>query len=729
MFRKIFLIGFLCLCCTSQVFADNSNFWTNPGVGDWMNSNNWSAGHVPLPPTDPGNYESAIINNGGTARVATGTTVECYTFYLGVNAGDKGTLQISGPGTQLVLNWQGSIGSYGEGLLEITNGARMISNDYVVGLGGNATGVGVANISGAGSLLQCRELSLGYFGYGEMNVSQGGAVTGPTAYVGVYVANGGPGKGLVNLSGTGTTWTFDQTNISYGKGPGTFNVSGGATATGAFDTGAGGNGTLSITDAGSLVNMTGTSYVGHYAGSNGTVNVTKGGRLQTQTLNLGYDYQTAVGAVNISGANSRWDAGDLNVGVKGTGTVTIEKGATMVSERSTVLATTRLGGNNTGSGTITVKDAGSTWTSNDVYVGDSGQGTLSIENGGKVTGSSYYIGNANLANGTVTVTGKGSQLTVNAMTVGVGRPGTLNIFDGGTVVLPTMSPQSLLTIAQNGSSSGSVNIRGASTLSADMIVAGSGSASFNITGSRATINANNYNSTGTGTLYTNYRVDGDGVSTIHVSGTADVSRVPIQVNGNTGFQAMRTDHWDLISAGSVTGTTTVANNTVFQNLYQTRVQDSGKAIVRLEYTSSTPVWDMDDVYKYRFTDTNGLVSGSLRVEGEYTWLAAIFKGLDSVAVAQQLADYLNSQMETGLSFSVYNSNSLLLTGNYLSDYDSGYGYFGWDLSGFNKDYSANVTLLGFNVVPEPGTWAMMLFGLAGLTGMIRRRERKRMSAE
>ncbi len=222
-----------------------------------------------------------------------------------------------------------------------------------------------------------------------------------------------------------------------------------------------------------------------------------------------------------------------------------------------------------------------------------------------------------------------------------------------------------------------------------------------------------------------FRVDGDGPSTIYIANTADVSKVPIKVVDNTGFQAMRTDHWDLINAGSILNTTTVTNQTVFQNLYQTRVSDNGKAIVRLEYTSNTPVWKMWESPTYRFKDSQGveigLEKGSLRVEGEYAYLEAIFKGVDDVGLAQLLANYLNDNMETGLAFSVLSGNSLLLTGNYLGDV--GYGYFGWDLSGFNNEYTANVSLLGFNVVPEPATWAMLLLGAAGLVVLIRKRKK------
>lgn len=66
-------------------------------------------------------------------------------------------------------------------------------------------------------------------------------------------------------------------------------------------------------------------------------------------------------------------------------------------------------------------------------LGDSGSGTLLIENGGQVSSSSLLMGWDEQGSGTATVTGQGARLdTGAALYVGVFGKGTLDIRDGGT---------------------------------------------------------------------------------------------------------------------------------------------------------------------------------------------------------------------------------------------------------------------------------------------------------
>jgi T5SS/PEP-CTERM-associated repeat protein len=118
-------------------------------------------------------------------------------------------------------------------------------------------------------------------------------------------------------------------------------------------------------------------------------------------------------------------------------------------------------------GTATVTGAGSTWT-NSVYlhVGRWGTGTLNIENGGVVTDVFGYLGNRAGSTGTATVTGVGSTWT-NSGNLYVGRSGngTLNIENGAVV---NTGLDTRIRIASSGS--GIINFNGG-TLNTDGLLA------------------------------------------------------------------------------------------------------------------------------------------------------------------------------------------------------------------------------------------------------------------
>ena len=93
------------------------------------------------------------------------------------------------------------------------------------------------------------------------------------------------------------------------------------------------------------------------------------------------------------------------------------------------------------SGAATVDHTGSQWNiAGQLYVGNAGHGSLSVQNGGAVTsnGICYVSYNASQAAGTVTVDGGGSTWTNNGNVVlgsgGAGN-GFLNITNGGLVTV------------------------------------------------------------------------------------------------------------------------------------------------------------------------------------------------------------------------------------------------------------------------------------------------------
>jgi T5SS/PEP-CTERM-associated repeat protein len=151
-----------------------------------------------------------------------------------------------------------------------------------------------------------------------------------------------------------------------------------------------------------------TGYIGNTAAGTLTDN---GSRLLSSTGYIGYG-SGASGVVNVSGTGSTWTNGGLYVGNSGSGTLNITGGGAVSSGFVGYV------GNLTGSiGAVTVNGPGSTWTnSSDLYVGNSGNGTLNITNRAAVTvgGATYVASNAG-STGTINFGTNGGTLTTNSL--------------------------------------------------------------------------------------------------------------------------------------------------------------------------------------------------------------------------------------------------------------------------------------------------------------------------
>ena len=244
----------------------------------------------------------------------------------------------------------------------------------------------MVNIAGSGSTWTNRSaLYVGGSGSGTLNITNGGTVSNTNANVGY--ANGSSGRATVD--GVGSTWT--NNGISY--------------------VGEGGSGTLSITNGGS-VSVTWETKVGIYPGSTGVIQFgSNGGTLTTGGLYASATQLTGTGTINtcglVSDVNLAFDTaddlkqtftlgqnitvnldlasnpdanGDLGAGLKGTGSLTIQGGVEVNSDYG------YLGYSSGSTGVATVSGTSSTWNNNEnLYVGYRGSGTLSIRNHGTVS--------------------------------------------------------------------------------------------------------------------------------------------------------------------------------------------------------------------------------------------------------------------------------------------------------------------------------------------------------
>ena len=119
----------------------------------------------------------------------------------------------------------------------------------------------------------------------------------------------------------------------------------------------------------------------------------------------------------------------LYIGNSGNGTLNITNGGKVSNSYG------YLGYNSGSTGTATVDGTGSTWTNSGyLYIGNSGNGTLNITNGGKVSNTYGYLGYNSGSTGTATVDGTGSTWTNSGyLYIGNSGNGTLNITNGSSV--------------------------------------------------------------------------------------------------------------------------------------------------------------------------------------------------------------------------------------------------------------------------------------------------------
>ena len=222
-------------------------------------------------------------------------------------------------------------------------------------------------------------LAVGENGIGMLLVQNGGTLTDFGGFVGDLPGS----RGTAIVSGAGSTWTNTGTIVVGGLGTGTLTIQNGGT-----------------------VNSGGGGSVGLSVGSTGTV--------------------------MVIGPGSTWNnspGGGLNVGSFGTGTLTIASGGMVIN--NTAFAANI--GNGAGSqGTVTVAGAGSTWSnSSGVNIGNLGRGTLTIANGGIVTGpiviatNAGAIGTLNIGAGAGNAVAAPGTLTAPSVAFGAGT-GTIN---------------------------------------------------------------------------------------------------------------------------------------------------------------------------------------------------------------------------------------------------------------------------------------------------------------
>ncbi len=349
------------------------------------------------------------ITNGATVFVRQATTLGALgTINFGADGGTLTTSNIVGNTSQIKGTGTVVVGSY----LGDADWVMATPQDLVRQLP-SWTGPGqninvYLNLTGNGEMLG--DISVGYQSSGSMAIKNGVTVAAMDGYVGYNAGS----IGAVTISGAGSTW-FNGGNIYVGNS---------------------GTGAMTITNGGGVA-WDNVLSVGYNAGSTGSIAVSGTGSTLGKTC-------------SVSGYRSSGD-GLLRVGDSGTGSLTVINGASVVDEVGDIAE------NSGSSGAVIISGPGSTWSnSSGLAVGKSGRGTLSITNGATVTDTIGTVGYNDGAVGIVTVDGPGSTWTNTAAAPDTGLwlglfatgQGSLSISDGGTVTANamTINTQSLLTV-------------------------------------------------------------------------------------------------------------------------------------------------------------------------------------------------------------------------------------------------------------------------------------------
>lgn len=246
----------------------------------------------------------------------------------------------------------------------------------------------------------------------------------------------------------------------------------------------------------------GSVLLGLDTGSSGTVKILDGGLTQSESASIGVE-TGGVGNVLVSGPGSTWNLSTGNafvIGDRGQGSLRIDNGGAVHSGQAII-------GWEVGSeGSATVSGAATVWDPlNNIYVGLDGKGELHVQDGASVStvgstapgaAATVYIGRGVDGVGTVTVSSATADVSRLAASdrieIGSAGAGTLTIQKGGVAIAASNT-----WLAVAASAKGTLNLTGDASgrgvLETGSVIKGAGDATFNLDGGILRANRNEAN--------------------------------------------------------------------------------------------------------------------------------------------------------------------------------------------------------------------------------------------
>ena len=699
--------------------------------------------------TATGNVNVAAgASSAGTLNISGTGALTAAQVNIGANSG--GTLNMTGGRiTSAQLHVGQNTG--GTGVVSMSAGTINSTSWAVIGQGGGTTGDFLMS-GGTWNQNHTDFLTVGENGRGNFEMSGSSVLNNPDPlspdFVDTRVRGTNKGNVIVGRNGTGVgTWTIKDTatanirELRVGDNAGSTGevfIEGASLVTSSFDlhVGRAGNGTVNI-NGGQLNTVSGWTQIGIEAGSTGNLNVTAGST----------------------------SAREYRVGVNGTGFVDVSGGTLTATQQVTA------GVNATGDGTITVRGGGTANFNVGASIAGVGAGRVFLKPDGTINDTgNFIIGNGGTNVGAMTVTGgtmnvngelwvgqnTGGQgmMAVSAGTVNVnnwlavgraGGTGTLTVSDVGVInkiganhtVIGSLS--GIGTVTQTGgqfnsTASSAVGGSGGIRLGEN----GGGSGLWNISGGTATADFISVGWTGGGTG--ELRVGGTGLVTAEnnvIVGEGGAGQV--NLNGGT----LKTS---FINAGGSAATLTFNGGTLQARGDQTDfirgfTNGGGHSAIKLEGPGGTidsngfrvKIAAGNSVFSSA-SDTNstdGQLGAVLTIKGD----ATLLNDTDKVTLQTQVGDGVNNYLSVHVLSGAWLDDEV---GQVLDNLtiDAG-GYY--ELSALNSPPGAPSLAaesnapgasalisqsggeLAVGAVPEPGTAALLIGGIATVLGLRRRR--------
>jgi T5SS/PEP-CTERM-associated repeat protein len=376
------------------------------------------------------NSSTLFVGNAGdgSLNIQNGGVVSNVLGDIATFIGSTGSALVTGNGSAWNSSGDLNVGNAGNGTLTVSGGGSVSNVDGYIGKEvGSVSSVTVAGTNSTWT--NSNQLTVGNSGDGTLTIQSGGTVSNTDGFVGF----GSGSTGLVTVDGTGSTWAISNELTVGGSGSGTLTIqNGGGVSAGGLSfssvavLGIGGLTSLVTVDGiGSTLDSTGGLLVG---GGGGALVVQNGASVSDDSLQIGF---SGMGTVTVDGIGSTWtNTNAVVVGGSGDGTLTIQNGGSVSSDLFGAV-----GFFSGFTGLMTVNGTGSTWTSlGDLTVGSSGNGTLAIQLGGVVSNSMGDVGSLSGSTGIVTVDGPGSAWNNSIdLTVGNLGNGTMTVSTAGAV--------------------------------------------------------------------------------------------------------------------------------------------------------------------------------------------------------------------------------------------------------------------------------------------------------
>lgn len=370
------------------------------------------------------------VSSPGTLAVEGSGVVDVTDFaVIGQNGSASGSSITLTTGSAMSIGDRFFIGSIGDGSFALESGSTLdVTSDAYIGMSGGTEGE--ATVTGAGSIWTVGgNLTIANHGVGTLTIGDEAGVSNNDGIVAVGAAS----TGQVTVTGAGSTWANGGVLYVGEFGAGELRVENGAAVSndglGVLGREADSEGTATVAGTGSTWTSNGFLLVGDQG--MGTLAVADQGEVISNSQVRIADGPASTGVATVIGAGSKWTNSDqFAVGFWGNGSLTIADGGEVTGASYTSVATWD------GSvGAVVVSGAGSAWSnSGELHIGRRGSGTLEINNGAGVSNTIGFVGSEPGSVGTVEVSGAGSAWTSSSfLSVGANGRGTVNISDGAMV--------------------------------------------------------------------------------------------------------------------------------------------------------------------------------------------------------------------------------------------------------------------------------------------------------